>query len=200
MATDVIASNGVIHVIDKVLLPPDRLGSVAKVGNGFVKLLGGETLKGTVLVAAGVWSGELIDMPAIRGLYGASVRFQAQLPHAQIHVYAPYRQSVAFQLNRREVWFGDGTALVKSTWEKEHAQRVVATINRGSALIGGDVGVARPVFKFKVAQGARPYVEGHKAGYFRRVSPLTWVSTGGAKNGTVLAAAQAAQFIEEAKL
>jgi len=33
------------------------------------------------------------------------------------------------------------------------------------------------------------------AGYFERVSHSTWVSTGGAKNGTVLAAYQAAEFL-----
>ena len=47
--------------------------------------------------------------------------------------------------------------------------------------------------------GARPYVEGHKAGYFQQVSPKTWVSTGGAKNGTILAAAQALAFVQGLK-
>lgn len=187
---------------DSILRMPDFLCSVLRVKDNGVHLMGGKVLKADViLVAAGVWSGELVETPPIRGLYGASVRFKAHLPHPQIHVYAPYRQAVGFQLNKREVWFGDGTALIKSTWEKEWRDRVAKTIARGSQMLGGDVGVAIPTFKPSTIRiGARPYVEGHKAGYFRKVAPRVWVSTGGAKNGTVLAAAQAVQFLEEAKL
>ena len=180
---------------DDVIVDPDIVDDVDKVSNGQVRLLKSEAvLKGTVLVAAGVWSGGLIDMPKIRGLYGASVRFQAQLPTPKISVYAPYRQAVAFQLNRKEVWFGDGTALIRKTWESERAQRVKATIDRGQKLL--DLNQVRT----RINEGVRPYVEGHKAGYFERPFPQTWVSTGGAKNGTMLAAAQAQRFIEEAKL
>ena len=45
--------------------------------------------------------------------------------------------------------------------------------------------------------GARPYVEGHKGGYFKRTGTKTWVSTGGAKSGTALAALQAWKFLQE---
>lgn len=200
-----VTFNNVLHVPfkaqrvdpDVVLLKPDVMGKVTKVGNGRVWLEDGtnpdQELRGVVLVAAGVWSGDLVEMPRMRGLYGASVRFQAHLPHPKIHVYAPYRQAVGFQLNRKEVWFGDGTALIRKTWEPQRDGRIAATIERGHQMIGA-------VGKHRVNVGIRPYVEGHKAGYFDKVSSQTWVSTGGAKNGTVLAAAQAARFIEEARL
>lgn len=186
---------------DLVLRPPDIADTVLSVDARGVVSASGPSLKGdVVLIATGAWAGDLAPTPPIRKLYGASVRFKAHLPHPTIRVYAPYRQSVAYQLNKREVWFGDGTALIERTWEKESKDRVARTVARGEDQIGGDVGVAKPVFKRQVFIGARPYVEGHKAGYFRKVSPRVWVSTGGAKNGTVLAAVQAAQFIEEAKL
>ena len=178
---------------DLVLVKPDVLEKVERVFNGKVLLANGEELKGVVLVAAGVWSAELVEMPKMRGLYGASVRFDSQLPTPRIHVYAPYRQAVGFQLNRRQVWFGDGTALIRKSWQESQDARIATTINRGAEFFG-----LRG--KHRAQVGIRPYVEGFKAGYFQRVHPGTWVSTGGAKNGTVLAAAQAARFIEEAKL
>jgi hypothetical protein len=52
--------------------------------------------------------------------------------------------------------------------------------------------------KYKVSVGARPYVVGNKVGYFEQARPRLWVSTGGAKNGTVLAAWQAYRFLKEA--
>lgn len=178
---------------DQVLVRPDVIEKVERVFNGKVLLASGKELKGAVLVAAGMWSADLVDMPKMRGLYGASVRFNSHLPTPRIHVYAPYRQAVGFQLNRKEVWFGDGTALIRKSWQEAQDARVAKTVGRAEEFFG-------VTGKHRVNIGIRPYVEGHKAGYFERPHPQTWVSTGGAKNGTVLAAAQAARFIEEAKL
>jgi glycine/D-amino acid oxidase-like deaminating enzyme len=178
---------------DDVLLRADVTAKVTSVKNGVVSVEGGTQFRGQVLVAAGIWSADLVGMPAIKGLYGSSARFRAQLPVPRIHVYAPYRQAVGFQMTPKTVWFGDGTALVRKSWEENRAERIQMTLDRAGELMG--VGGLH-----LVAEGARPYVEGFKAGYFDRVSPNTWVSTGGAKNGTVLAAAQAHRFIQEAKL
>ena len=176
-----------------ILVKPDLLLEVTEVDDGVVRTTSGP-LKGKVLVAAGIESARLVPaMPPIRALWGASALFRAQLKEPRLHVYAPYRQAVAFQLRPDTVWMGDGTALVTKTWEKESSERVKATVERGVKL-----------FKLKGAAvtthvGARPYVEGHKAGYFDRVLPNTWVSTGGAKNGTALAAYQAYLFLEALK-
>lgn len=175
---------------DEVLIKPDVVGKVAAVGDGIVTLEDGRKLKGKVLVAAGVWSAHLVSMPSIRGLYGASLRFSnTQLLDPSINVYAPYRQAVAFNLNKRSVWMGDGTALIQKTWLREEAARVKATTSHAADLFG-------LTSKCAVNIGVRPYVEGYKAGYFEQVTPSTWVSTGGAKNGTVLAAWQAQKFLE----
>jgi len=180
---------------DRVRVKADVTADVTSVKDGAVALNDGRTLRGTVLVAAGVWCGRLVEMPPIRGLYGASMRFKATGVQAKISVYAPYRQSVLFQLNKTEAWGGDGTALIRKTWEAERDNRIAATVQRITKL-----SELRQLQGVKVTEGIRPYVEEHKAGFFKRISPRTFVSTGGAKNGTLLAAAQALRFVEEGRL
>lgn len=183
-----------VHTPD-VLKKPDVQGQVTQVGDGVVKYLDQDgkvqTLRGTVLVAAGIWCGELLkDLPPIRGLYGASLRAPGQLDQPRINVYAPYRQAVAFNMDKKTVWFGDGTALIAKTWDAEERERVVSTRARAASM-----GIKPGTH----VMGARPYVEGHKAGYFEQLSPKLYVSTGGAKNGTVLAGYQALQFVKGLK-
>lgn len=186
-----------VHTAD-VLQKPDIQGKVTTVGDGVVTYLSPDgtqaTLRGTVLVAAGIWCGELLkDLPPIRGLYGASLRLQGQLEAPQISVYAPYRQAVGFNMDKRSIWFGDGTALTKKTWELDQVARVSKTLSRAHVMAPN----VKPTYKMHA--GARPYVEGHKPGYLQQVTPRTWVSTGGAKNGTVLAGLQAYQFLKGLK-
>lgn len=179
-------------VTDKVLLKPDVVDVVTEVGPGVVRT-SSRALRGKVLVAAGIWCSELLrDLPAMRGLYGASLRVPGQLQHPRLSVYAPYRQAVAFNINRKEVWFGDGTALIEKTWMKEADARLQATRKRAAGL-----GILHTHTSYpKVLIGARPYMAGHM-GYFAKVDKDLWVSTGGAKNGTLLAALQATQFLKE---
>lgn len=178
----------------QVLVAPDVADEVTAVGAGQVTLASGKVLRGKVLVAAGVWTSQLVQMPAMRGLWGCSLRVKGwTLDQPRIHVYAPYRQAVAFNISKSEVWMGDGTALIESTWQKSEVDRVNRTMVRANQLFGMPVG---PSMRPQV--GVRPYVEGHKAGYFENPAANTWVSTGGAKNGTALAAWQAHRFVTEA--
>lgn len=181
-----------------ILGDPTIIGEVTEVLDGVVKfVIKGDTtvsaMRGKVLVAAGIGTaGHLIKaMPEMRGLWGASMRFRGAIDCPRIHAYAPYKQAVAFQLNKREVWMGDGTALVDKTWRESREGRIDNTARRGASLFG------LSLEQVKFAEGARPYVNGHKAGFFVKVTPNVWVSTGGAKNGTLLAAASAAQFLRE---
>lgn len=177
-----------------ILLKPDVAARVTSVGDGVVKYEGG-TLRGDVLVAAGIWCGELLSgLPPIRGLYGASLRISGQLACPQINVYAPYRQAVGFNMDKKSIWFGDGTALIAKTWMAEEDTRKAKSFDRAKEMFPGASALG-----VRSTSGARPYVEGHKAGYFQQVSPKTWVSTGGAKNGTILAAAQALAFVQGLK-
>lgn len=174
---------------DEVLVKADVCEAAVRVEDGLVVTAAGTKLRGVVLVAAGMGCAELLpNLPAMKGLWGASLRVAAQLQEPRIHVYAPYRQAVAFNLDRKTVWMGDGSALTEKTWAKEERERVAATQGRAKDLFG------LPPTK-RVFTGARPYVEGHKAGYFAKISPKLYVSTGGAKNGTMLAAAQALEFV-----
>lgn len=178
---------------DEVLKHDILRARVVGVDDGVVKLDTGDRLKGHVLLATGIWTPDLVpSMPKVRALYGASARFSARIDEPLISVYAPYRQAVAFQLNSRQVWFGDGTALITSTWSKEEAKRIGATIERGQRLLELPSTVTVKTFA-----GARPYVEGHKSGYYAELAPKLHISTGGAKNGTILAAYQAYRYVTE---
>lgn len=187
---------------DDILVKPDVEGTVHEVASGIVHLnMGGGATHlraGVILVAAGIWSEKLISMPPIKGLYGCSLRlWGVRLEQPFIKVYAPYRQAVGYNLPRnKEAWFGDGTALVEKTWMKEEAKRIADTVERFYSMSKMPV----PANRIRARVGARPYVEGYKAGYFAKAGDRLWVSTGGAKNGTVLAAWQAYRFCEEAGL
>lgn len=174
---------------DKILRVPDIQARVLSVSDGVVKLDNGQRLQGIVLVAAGIWCQELIPgMPNISALAGASARFKGQLEKSRIDIYAPYRQAVAFNINKKQVWFGDGTAIKAHNWSDERLLKSSERAEDTFGLVGG-----------KWITGFRPYVEGHKAGFFQKISKKLYISTGGAKNGITLAGAQAAEFAEAIK-
>lgn len=175
-----------------ILRPADIVGKVVHVQpeTGEVELEDGSLYAGRTLVAAGVWSKELLpehfrDVPLV-GLQGSSQRYRATLPEARLHVWAPYKQSVAFNIEPGVAWFGDGTAIKPENFAQVHIDRALKHAEEvglyPSGLIESRVGI-------------RPYVKGH-AGWFRQAGARCWVSTGGAKNGVVLAAVQALQFLE----
>ena len=169
-------------------------GKAIEIGNGWAKVdYGGAVVehKGVILVAAGVWSGGLVSMPSIEKIVGISLTFLERNKPAQFSLWAPYKQSISYQCSDTEVWFGDGTAIkVSRFWEPE---RVSASIKRAEShgLFLNSLN--------KTNIGYRPYVKGYKNGYFARVYENTWVSTGGGKNGIVLATVQARKFWEELK-
>lgn len=140
-----------------------------------------------VVVAAGVWSEELVDMHSQQRLTGASLIFPAQRIEPQISAFAPYRQAVTFKIRDGEQWFGDGTAIVEKNFGEEHIE---ATIKRAKNI--GLKGKPK-----QVTVGMRPYSKEHKQGYCERIKPGLWVSTGGAKNGTVMAAIHALKIYEK---
>jgi glycine/D-amino acid oxidase-like deaminating enzyme len=177
-----------------ILVNPDIVGKVVSVKEGgVVHMEDGTKLTGRVLVAAGIASHELLpQIPRLRGLWGASLMVQGALNAPRIHVYAPYRQAVAFNMSKGKVWMGDGTALITKTWEKERDRRVQDTRDRAAELFQL-TGKATPTI------GARPYMDDAKKGFFGKVMRNVWASTGGAKNGTMLAALNAHKFVKELK-
>jgi glycine/D-amino acid oxidase-like deaminating enzyme len=143
-----------------------------------------------LLIAAGVWSKELAPyMPDIDALRGEAQLYDAQLHQPFVTPWAPYKQVVGFNITPDTVWGGDGSAILAKNWSKERSQQVRDRI---------DSYMPETVVPHHISTmvGLRPYVKGHKQGYFHSPQPGVYVSTGGAKNGTVLAAYQAKCFVD----
>lgn len=168
---------------------PEKVHAVAD--DGFISV-GDGYISGAVLVATGVWAGELIPgLPKIDALTGAAFTFEGVVPPS-IRVWAPYKQLVAFEREKGTTWVGDGSAILAKNWTDAREE---ASFKRACNLLGR----AKHTKLIKIDVGYRPYVKGHKAGYFAQLAPKLFVSTGGAKNGTVLAAYYARKFVEALK-
>jgi hypothetical protein len=102
-----------------------------------------------------------------------------------INVYAPYRQAVWFNRDENEAWFGDGTAIVAKNFDRSHIDR---TKNRS-------IEMAR-FYDIRSVSGQRPYVKTSSPGFFKKLGNNLFVSTGGAKNGTILAALQTLELLK----
>jgi len=169
-----------------ILIQPDVLATVTSIKDNIVETTAG-TFTGKVLVAAGVWSDTLVAMDSISRLVGAACVFTGKA-QPKIHVWAPYRQAVSFNWKPDEVWFGDGTAILEKNWNT--SERLDQSLERASKQ-----GLTQDLDYALV--GMRPYIKGHKNGYFKKLSDNLWVSSGGAKNGTILAAYQAKLFLQQ---
>lgn len=186
ISIDWVPPQKILDPLPEVEYAPQHIAE--EVGDGWVKLSNGDKLKGKILVAAGVYSQYLVDMPPVRSLMGLSLIFKGTMP-PRMKVYAPYKQAIAFNVEKESIWFGNGVSILRENWDTSaQLEKAVAQAKKLFGLDG----------PFSYQYGARPYVEGHKAGYFAKIHNNTWVSTGGAKNGTILAAYQAAKFVEEA--
>jgi len=191
-----LAVGGSLQHVDPelILRPPDIWGAVRSVlpDVGEVIMEDGRVYCGKVLVAAGIWSKALLpahfrDVPLV-GLQGVSFRLQGGMPAARLHVWAPFKQAIAFEIASDVTWFGDGTSILRENFGDEHITRARERL----PSLGLSPGAITDV-----RVGIRPAVKG-QVGWFRRVGANCWVSTGGAKNGVVLAAAQALQFVKDA--
>ncbi len=144
-----------------------------------------------LLIATGAWACELAETPPIDALMGHAQIYRGQLQQPFIRPWAPYKQIVGFNVTPSEVWCGDGGAILKDNWTEE---RTKLTRERCNDQLPLDVMTQH----HRTLEGYRPYVKGHGGGYFRQLRNKVWVSTGGAKNGTVLAAYQAKLFADAA--
>jgi hypothetical protein len=92
---------------------------------------------------------------------------------------------VWFNRDENETWFGDGTSIIEKNFVQEHKDR---TRERASEMAN---------IQGRIITGIRPYIKGDGLGFFQRLSNNLIVSTGGAKNGTILAASHAIRLLEE---
>lgn len=144
-----------------------------------------------VLVAAGVWCDALVDLHApVKRQAGIAFLAQHSLSKPFIKVWAPYKQIVAFDRGLPDfTWVGDGSSILEANWD---AKRSAQCLERCANSLG-----EKRLELYQPLYGLRPYVTGHPKGYYAQVRPKVWVSTGGAKNGTVIAAYQARRFVED---
>lgn len=149
----------------------------------------------TVIVAAGVWSNILAHVPGLVGRAGVAFRWSdMQLAEGFVKPWAPYRQTVGFNISPTEVWVGDGSAIKPENWNEARQAQSYA---RSSTAIGregyGDLALGRA----RALYGIRPYIPDAKPCLIKENLPGLWVNTGGAKNGTI-AAGYSASVLREA--
>lgn len=182
----------------KILLKPSIKGTVTQISKN--KICGNkngtkfdipldEETNSKILVAAGIWSNKLLDfdIPEIRPLAGIVSRYVGQ-GDPFIDVWAPYKQIVGFNIEPKTYWCSDGSAILKKNWTSE---RVMQSLARCHKAIPKEIQSEQ---KFQV--GYRPYMKGYR-GFFDKLSDTIYCSSNGAKNGTLVAAYQAWQFLQE---
>lgn len=164
-------------------------GKVTQLGRNYVKLQDGlQFFARNIILAAGVWTDLLVDMPKMLGRAGCAFTWSGHLGRAFISPWAPYRQLVGFDRAPGEIWVGDGSAIKPENWTQERQQ---ISLERCSKIAHLPALAATPLY------GIRPYTSAMKPCYFTRVGTSnTWVATGGAKNGTLAAGWCAHRLLE----
>jgi glycine/D-amino acid oxidase-like deaminating enzyme len=155
--------------------------AVTTVGDGWLEA-GGVHYDGNVYIAAGIWCDRFNAGLNIHGKAGASFLFPGECT-GRIRPIAHGRQAIAFVRDEGTTFFSDGTA--ERHYLPEHDQE---TLTRAA-----EFGLAEP--PVKRLWGQRPYTPGGPV--FLRVSPRTWLATGGRKMGTILGASFARRLVEE---
>lgn len=135
----------------------------------------------TLILAAGIWSNNILyesGIPLVEDLSprtGTSFRIKG-VTEPKIHAYAPYRQSVKFNISPNTIWTGDGVA--NKNYDVFHLSK---SIVRCAQFVGCSETL------LSATTGHRPYVKDAKPCYLKEHAPGLWVVTGGAKNGTIAA-------------
>lgn len=165
--------------------------TVTAINQGVVACKKGTYAARHIVVAAGIWSAQLIDVPGLYGKQGVSFLYPGEV-EAFIKPWAPYKQVVAHASHLpNNFWIGDGTAIKTENWtqlrEDETHSRCARSVKRT---------IHHKVLK---QRGIRPFVKGGpKPCYYKRHDNI-WVVTGGGKNGTIAAIWAANQFLNDIK-
>ena len=184
--------NHVLHIpaCETVWKTPTRK-RVVKVSDGFVVTEDGEEYRGVVLVAAGVWSRNLLpQMKSLTCLSGHGLIFKGTLTKEPLmDFWAPYRHRKIFQRAPGEISFGDTTCISEKNYDpKTH---VAASIKRAN-----DAGLD-PKNLLKILYGHRPYYPAQKKGFYSKLSEKLYVSTSGWNFGLVIYAHQTERFMKD---
>ena len=142
-----------------------------------------------IIVAAGVWTKELLPDVELKGLVGTALWFEGKIEQPQVKMWAPYKQVVAFNDCNKRIWVGDGSAILEKNWIS--AKHGKATFDRARKVVKGHKLI-------KGLEGTRPFTK-DKMGILEFRPGNLIVSTGGAKNGIALAGIHAAKILETIK-
>lgn len=137
-----------------------------------------------LVVATGVWAGELLPDVLVTPKVGVSFRFPGRIEGGLIKPWAPYKQVVAHQQGPSEIWIGDGTAILRSNWTDERTRacqlRCVKALGRGTGPSS---------LPLRTLIGTRPYCDHPRKEpcLLRRLGKRAWLATGAGKSGTIAA-------------
>ncbi len=140
-----------------------------------------------IVVAAGVWCSELMQVDGLIGKKGVSFRAEGKVTENHINVWAPYKQLVVFQEDDNHVWGGDGAAIKPDNWTKDRESDARRRVIHS--------GVLKVTSTLKATTGIRPYIAKVKPCLLEQRAPGLWLCTGGAKNGTIAAGWAASEIL-----
>ncbi|HWG43399.1 MAG TPA: FAD-dependent oxidoreductase [Gemmataceae bacterium] len=164
-----------------ILEPAPIRARVTSIGDGWLEAEG-RRYEGWVYIAAGIWCGQFLPDLNVYGKAGSSFVFPGERP-GRIRPIERGRQAIAFVRDPGSTHFSDGTA------EREY----IPQHDRQTLARAADMGlVGEPSKRY---WGCRPYTPGGPV--FQKISPRTWLATGGRKMGTILGASFARRLIEE---
>lgn len=150
-----------------------------------------------IVVAAGVWCGELMKVDGLSGKMGASFTMGGRMKQGIIKPWAPYKQVVAFQQpDSEEIWMGDGSAIKPENWDYDRAMKC---LERCGNAVNGKVEGLDPEDPGSRLEGIRPFVKGAKPCLLEHRAPGLWLCTGGGKNGTIAAGWAASKLMMETR-
>lgn len=157
--------------------------NITAVGDGWVES-DRVRFDGTVIVAAGVWSAELLPQfkHYLSAKKGMSFTFSGETSNI-IRPWAPYKQIVRTSHGPGRIWIGDGSAIIPQNWDDQRERQIRGRVFEHVPATHHDLVVRR---------GLRPYM--HNG--LQQVSPRLWLATGGAKSGMALAGVYANKLAE----
>lgn len=146
-----------------------------------------------LVVAAGVWCQQLLNgslCPSITAKQGVSFRAPGNLSRPFIKPWAPFKQVVAHQQRKGEIWIGDGTAVMPRNWAED---RTIKCFKRCQLSLG------RVFTPLKTMVGHRPYckLDNTDPCLLKRLGPRAWLATGSGKLGTIAAGWVAGRILNE---
>ncbi len=133
-----------------------------------------------LVVAAGAWAHQLVEVGDLRAKQGVSFRLKGVLKDPLIKPWAPYKQVTAHQQTSDTIWCGDGSALLPPNWTNARTDECLI---RCRVAVG-----EKPLISINT--GWRPYCTPAKATdpcLLRKLGPRAWLATGAGKSGTIAA-------------